>query len=98
MDFEPSAHAREWLARLQAFMDRFVLPYNRLPRAALTWDQPFGRWFTAGIDAEAVRFQDPVKSGGSRVDLLLRVKSWKDVISFFKPVLNIDAFHASNTP
>jgi LPS-assembly protein len=50
-------------------LTRAVLPYNRLPRAALSWDQPFGRWFTAGIDAEAVRFQDPVKDGGSRVDL-----------------------------
>ena len=28
MDFEPSATARDWLARLQAFMDRYVLPYN----------------------------------------------------------------------
>ena len=70
-------HGRYWSASISAdykqladyTLSRSVLPYNRLPRAALNWDQPFGRWFTAGIDAEAVRFQDPVKPGGSRVDL-----------------------------
>ena len=70
-------HGRYWSASVSAdykqladyTLSRSVLPYNRLPRAALNWDQPFGRWFTAGIDAEAVRFQDPVKAGGSRVDL-----------------------------
>ena len=33
------------------------LPYDRLPRAFARWEQPFGRWFAAGVDAEAVRFQ-----------------------------------------
>jgi acyl-CoA dehydrogenase len=28
MDFEPSSRAREWLGRLQDFLDRFVLPHN----------------------------------------------------------------------
>src|SRR5438874_1324434 len=28
MDFEPSARSRQWLATLQDFIDRFVLPYN----------------------------------------------------------------------
>jgi acyl-CoA dehydrogenase len=28
MDFEPSPTARDWLQRLEAFMERFVLPYN----------------------------------------------------------------------
>jgi acyl-CoA dehydrogenase len=28
MDFEPSPRAREWLRRLQEFLDRFVLPHN----------------------------------------------------------------------
>ncbi|WP_243412284.1 LPS assembly protein LptD [Cognatiluteimonas telluris] len=44
-----------------------VLPYNKLPRAYFTWEQPFGV-FKAGVDAEAVRFQDPVQAGGSRID------------------------------
>jgi len=35
----------------------YQLPYDRLPRAYFNWDQPFGRWFEAGINAEAVRFQ-----------------------------------------
>jgi LPS-assembly protein len=35
----------------------FQLPYDRLPRAFARWEQPFGRWITAGVDAEAVRFQ-----------------------------------------
>lgn len=54
------------------------LPYNRLPRVYFNWEQPFGRWFTAGIDAEAVRFQHNqvldgnglnIRPGGSRLDL-----------------------------
>ena len=48
-----------------------ALPYNRLPRAYLRWEQPFGR-LTAGADTEAVRFEhvDPeVLPGGSRLDL-----------------------------
>ena len=54
------------------------LPYNRLPRVYFNWEQPFGRWFTAGIDAEAVRFQHNqvldanslnTTPGGSRIDL-----------------------------
>lgn len=34
-----------------------ALPYNRMPRAFANWDQPFGRWFQAGVYAEAVRFE-----------------------------------------
>lgn len=54
------------------------LPYNRLPRVYFNWEQPFGRWFTAGVDAEAVRFQHNqvldanglnTTPGGSRLDL-----------------------------
>jgi len=48
------------------------LPYNRLPRAYVHWEQPFGRWFVAGADAEAVRFahvDSNAKPGGSRIDL-----------------------------
>ena len=50
-------------------LTRSILPYNRLPRAYLVWEQPFGHWLTAGVDAEAVHFQSPAKAGGSRVDL-----------------------------
>jgi LPS-assembly protein len=50
-------------------LPRSVLPYNRLPRLFYNLDRPLTRWFDAGVDAEAVRFQDPVKAGGSRVDL-----------------------------
>jgi LPS-assembly protein len=46
-----------------------VLPYDRLPRAWLNWEQPLESWLSAGVDAEAVRFTHPDKSGGSRLDL-----------------------------
>ena len=49
-----------------------ALPYYRLPRAYFNWEQPFARWFTAGINAEAARFQHvdgDAKPGGSRLDL-----------------------------
>lgn len=45
------------------------LPYNRLPRVYLDWEQPLGQWLDAGLWAEAVRFQHPQKDGGSRLDL-----------------------------
>ena len=48
------------------------LPYYRLPRAYFNWEQPLTRWFTAGINAEAARFQqvdDSARPGGSRLDL-----------------------------
>ncbi|HYM85734.1 MAG TPA: LPS-assembly protein LptD, partial [Pseudoxanthomonas sp.] len=52
-----------------------VLPYNRLPRLYFNWDQPFGKWFRAGVQAEAVRFQhngalnSRLLADGSRLDL-----------------------------
>ncbi len=46
-----------------------ILPHDYLPRAWVNWQQPVGRWLTAGVDAEAVRFHHPTKAGGSRVDL-----------------------------
>ena len=52
-------------------IDESRLPYNRLPRTYLRWEQPFGR-FVAGTDAEAVRFthiDGEAKPGGSRLDL-----------------------------
>ncbi|MDH5833132.1 LPS-assembly protein LptD [Luteimonas kalidii] len=51
------------------------LPYNRLPRAYVNWEQPFGQWLVAGTDAEVTRFShldDEVNPGGSR----LYVKPW----------------------
>ena len=35
----------------------YQLQYDRLPRLYANWEQPFGRWFAAGVNAEAVRFQ-----------------------------------------
>ncbi len=37
-------------------LDESSLAYNRQPRLYLNWDRPFGRWFEAGVYAEAVRF------------------------------------------
>jgi len=34
MNFEPSPRAREWLARLETFLERFLLPYNAAWQAA----------------------------------------------------------------
>ena len=48
------------------------LPYDRLPRAYANWERPFARWFAAGVNAEAVRFQhvdEDVRPGGSRLDV-----------------------------
>jgi LPS-assembly protein len=50
-------------------IDDASLPYNRLPRAYFDWEQPFGRWLTAGVHSEAVRFQHNDKGDGSRLDL-----------------------------
>lgn len=53
-------------------IDEARIPYGRLPRAFVYWEQPFGRWFTAGVDADAVRFKhvdDDARPGGSRVDV-----------------------------
>ena len=68
---------RNWSASLIA--DRYQLadytlteanlPYHRLPRALAHWARPFGRWFEAGIDAEAVRFDHEVFDAGSRLDV-----------------------------
>jgi LPS-assembly protein len=70
-------HGRYWTAGISAdhhqlsdyTLSRSILPYNRMPRAYLDWEQPVGHLFTAGVEAEAVRFQDPDQAGGSRVDL-----------------------------
>ncbi|MBB1059238.1 LPS assembly protein LptD [Marilutibacter spongiae] len=45
------------------------LAYDRLPRAYLNWSQPFGRWFEAGVSAEAVGFRHDVRNEGSRLDI-----------------------------
>ncbi|MFP7724881.1 LPS assembly protein LptD [Lysobacter sp. D1-1-M9] len=45
------------------------LQYDRLPRAYFNWSQPVGRWFEAGLNAEAVRFQHSVREEGSRLDV-----------------------------
>lgn len=45
------------------------LPYDRLPAADFSWERPFARWLTLGVDAQAVHFTQPVLDGGSRVDI-----------------------------
>jgi len=45
------------------------LPYNRLPRIYLNWNQPLSRWISVGGHTEAVRFQHDGKGGGSRLDI-----------------------------
>ena len=45
------------------------LPYNRLPRTYLNWNQPLGSWISVGGHAEAVKFQHDEKPGGSRIDI-----------------------------
>lgn len=38
-------------------LSEFNMRYDRLPRMFVNWEQAFGRWFLAGVNAEAVRFQ-----------------------------------------
>ena len=65
-----------------------LLPYHQLPRAFARWDQPFGRWFTAGIDSEAVRFAHEVRDGGSRIDVKPYISMPLEGASWFlKPTL-----------
>ena len=45
------------------------LPYSRLPRAYLNWEQPLGHWLDAGVWAEAVRFEHRERAGGTRLDV-----------------------------
>lgn len=68
-----------------------ILPYSRVPRAYLHWQQPYQSWLTVGVDTEATRFQhvnSSTRFGGSRVDvkpsisLPLEGASW-----FVKPTL-----------
>lgn len=60
-------------------IEEYRLPYSRLPRAFLFWDQPLGNLFSVGATTEAVRFahvSDEIVStrlaDGSRTDLLRR--------------------------
>src|SRR5690606_2292827 len=79
-------------------IDESRLPYNRLPRASFSWEQPFDGWLVAGVDAEATRFTHidnetrpngtETKPGGSRlflkpwVSMPLEGSSW-----FVRPTL-----------
>lgn len=64
------------------------LPFDRLPRGQVHWEEAFAGRFAAGIDAEVVRFDHPELAGGSRLDLKpyvslpLEGDSW-----FLKPTL-----------
>lgn len=53
----------------------YNLPYDRLPRLFANWEQPFRRWFAAGVHAEAVRFEhvdDTQQVGRVTDDVALR--------------------------
>ena len=64
------------------------LPFDRLPRGQVRWEQAFSNVFTVGTDAEVVRFSHPQFTGGTRLDvhpyvsLPLEGASW-----FVKPTL-----------
>lgn len=74
-------NGRNWSAGIMADHEQvsdYTLPetsltYDRLPRAFARWEQSYGRWFTAGVDTEAVRFEhpshSPARPGGTRFDL-----------------------------
>ena len=70
-------HGRGWTAGVDAdhwqladfTLSEAVLPYDRLPRAFLNWEQRFGGLLRAGVAAEAIRFHHEVYDAGARVDL-----------------------------
>jgi LPS-assembly protein len=66
--WEAGAMADHWQLA-DATLSDANLPYSRLPRVYARWEQPFGRWFAAGLDAEAVQFQHAQFAAGSRLDL-----------------------------
>lgn len=45
------------------------LPFDRLPRAYVSWAQPFMPWLQAGVDAEGARFEHQEFLGGTRIDV-----------------------------
>ena len=73
----PFAAGRGWTAGVHAdhwqladfTLTESILPYNRMPRAFLNWEQRFGSVLRYGLGAEAVRFQHTVHDAGARVDL-----------------------------
>ncbi|MBS0575169.1 MAG: LPS assembly protein LptD [Proteobacteria bacterium] len=68
---------RWWSAGLYAqgwqiadpILTRVQQPYSRLPDAWFRFDRPFGEHLELGLRSEAVRFEQPTLSGGSRIDL-----------------------------
>ena len=49
-----------------------ILPYDRLPRAFVSWERHLTSTLQFGVDAEAVKFHHPVYAAGSRLD----IKPW----------------------
>lgn len=69
---------RNWNVQLSAdhwqladyTLNDWILPYDRMPRAAAHWEHPLGAGpVSIGIDAEAVRFRHAVFPAGSRLDI-----------------------------
>ena len=44
-------------------------PFRRVPDVYFRWQQPFGDHLELGVKTEAVKFEQPLLSGGTRVDL-----------------------------
>lgn len=51
------------------FLSGTQQPYSRLPDAWFRWNRPFGEHLELGLRSEAVRFEQPTLTGGSRIDL-----------------------------
>jgi LPS-assembly protein len=64
------------------------LPFNRLPRGYARWEKRLAGPFSVGTDAEAVRFDHPEYTGGTRLDLKPYVSLPLEGASWFvKPTL-----------
>jgi len=67
----------DWYLLTDYLRAETTLPYHRLPRLAVHWQQPFGRHLVAGLESSLTRFQhetDTIRSstrvkGGTRLDL-----------------------------
>lgn len=67
-NWEASIMADHWQLADYTLRDT-NLPFDRLPRGQVHWEQAFAGRFTAGIDAEVARFDHTELAGGSRLDL-----------------------------
>ncbi len=70
--WDASLSADHWQLADYTLSD-WILPYDRLPRAAIRWQRPLGDGpLRFGFEAEAVRFHHPQYPAGARFD----IKPW----------------------